>query len=105
MPTPAPADEMETLCGQLASLIATFDPSIQDRLLLEVVQRVQSKLAVSVNPTGKPSPAVLEWAKSLFAEDEAVAGLRETRQTGGYELRDFIHELDLPASPDERPNQ
>jgi hypothetical protein len=53
--------------------------------------------------SGKPTPAILEWAKRQFTEEEAVAGLREIRETGGVELRDFVHELDQPAAPDERP--
>jgi hypothetical protein len=104
-PAPAPANDMEALCGQLASLIGAFDPAVRGRLLDEVVHRVQAKLAVTAVPVGKPTPEVLEWANGLFTDEEAIAGLREIRETGGFELRDFIHELDLPAAPDERPGQ
>lgn len=104
-PAPAPADDMEALCGQLASLIGAFDPAVRDRLLHEVVHRVQAKLATSAVAVGKPTPEVREWANGLYTDEEAIAGLREIRATGGFELRDFIHELEPSAAPDERPGQ
>jgi hypothetical protein len=39
----------------------------------------------------------LEWAQRQFSEEEIIAGLREIRETGGLELRDFIHELEQAA--------
>jgi hypothetical protein len=59
-----------------------------------------------VSPTSKqperphplpPTPAIREWARQLFGEEEVIAGLREIRETGGHELRDFVHELEQPA--------
>jgi len=43
----------------------------------------------------------MEWARRQFSEEEIVAGLREIRQTGGLELRDFVQELEEAAAPDE----
>ncbi|HJZ92538.1 MAG TPA: hypothetical protein VKE40_16805 [Gemmataceae bacterium] len=44
-----------------------------------------------------PTPAIREWAKQQFGEEEALAGLREILETGGQELRDFFHELERTA--------
>lgn len=38
------------------------------------------------------TPEILEWARQRFTDEEVLTGLREIRQTGGLELRDFIHE-------------
>src|SRR3954466_8801749 len=48
-------------------------------------------------PMGKLSPALLEWARREFNEEEFLAGLREVEETGGLELKDFIHELEEEA--------
>ncbi len=47
---------------------------------------------------GKIPQEILDWARSDFNEEEFVAGLREIRETGGLELKDFIHELEQEAS-------
>jgi hypothetical protein len=44
------------------------------------------------------SPEILQWARQQFTEEEIVAGLRELRETGGLELRDFLHELEEIAN-------
>jgi hypothetical protein len=46
-------------------------------------------------------PELLDWGRRQFSEEEIAAGLREVRQTGGLELRDFIHELEQAAGSDE----
>jgi hypothetical protein len=38
-------------------------------------------------------PELLAWAGQQFSDDELAAGIREIRETGGLELRDFEHEL------------
>jgi hypothetical protein len=40
------------------------------------------------------SPEVLEWARHQYTDEEIMAGIREIQETGGLELRDFIHELE-----------
>ena len=40
-------------------------------------------------------------ARGQFDEEEFVAGLREIRETGGLELKDFIRELEQEAAPRE----
>jgi hypothetical protein len=37
---------------------------------------------------------LLEWARKRLDEEEAAAALREIRETGSFELSDFIHELE-----------
>jgi hypothetical protein len=44
------------------------------------------------------SPEILQWARQQFTEEEILAGLHELRETGGLELRDFIHELEEIAN-------
>lgn len=43
---------------------------------------------------GKLPPELREWARQLFTDEEILAGLQEIRETGGLELKDFIHELE-----------
>ena len=45
------------------------------------------------------TPEFREWLLSLHSEEEIRASIEETLRTGGYELSDFIHELDLEDSP------
>jgi hypothetical protein len=42
-------------------------------------------------------PDVIEWALSQINEEEIAAELREIQETGGYELSDFIHDLERAA--------
>jgi hypothetical protein len=45
----------------------------------------------------KTPPELLEWAKQTCNEEELAAALREVEQSGGLELKDFIHELEEGA--------
>jgi hypothetical protein len=48
------------------------------------------------------TPEMLQWARAQpINEEEIAAGLREIEETGGVELRDFIHELERAAGQDE----
>jgi hypothetical protein len=47
------------------------------------------------------TPELLDWARRQFSEEEIVAGIREIRETGGLEFRDFIEELEKAAGADE----
>ena len=40
------------------------------------------------------SPELREWLLRQFTEEEAIAALRELREKGGLELREFIQELE-----------
>jgi hypothetical protein len=44
-------------------------------------------------PPSRLSPEVMEWARQQFREEEFLAGLRDVRENGGLELKDFIQEL------------
>lgn len=46
-------------------------------------------------------PALLEWARATFSEEEAVAGLREIRATGGLSLDQLLAGLGEPDGPRE----
>jgi hypothetical protein len=46
-------------------------------------------------------PEVLEEALRQYSGEEIVAAARELRQSGGFELSDFLHELEAAARPDE----
>jgi hypothetical protein len=41
---------------------------------------------------------LVNWAKGQFTEQEVAAGLREIRETGGLEFKDFVHELEEAAA-------
>jgi hypothetical protein len=45
------------------------------------------------------TPECREWAIQQFTEEEIVAGLRELREQGGLELRDFLPELEKIVAP------
>ncbi len=40
------------------------------------------------------TPELRQWALQQFTEEEILAGLRELREHGGLELRDFLPELE-----------
>jgi len=46
----------------------------------------------------KLSPEMLEWLREGFNEEEFLAEVREVLETGGLELKDFIHELEQEAA-------
>jgi hypothetical protein len=49
-----------------------------------------------------PVPAeVVEEALLEIDEEEIARGIREIRETGGYQLRDFYAELNLPRTINE----
>jgi hypothetical protein len=50
---------------------------------------------------GKVPPELREWAIRNFNLEEFMAGVREIQETGGVELKDFIHELEQEAAPRE----
>jgi hypothetical protein len=43
---------------------------------------------------GRLSPELLAWALQQYSEAEIVAGLRELREKGGFELQEFRAELE-----------
>jgi hypothetical protein len=45
-------------------------------------------------PTFEYTPEFMEWARQQYSEEEILAGIREIEETGGLELKDFIHELE-----------
>jgi hypothetical protein len=48
-------------------------------------------------PSGKFSPEFLEWERQHFDMEQFLAGVREIEETGGFELKDFIEELEREA--------
>jgi hypothetical protein len=49
-------------------------------------------------PDGRLPPELRQWEQDNFDKEAFLAGLREVEQTGGVELKDFIHELEQGAS-------
>ncbi len=45
------------------------------------------------------TPEILQWAREQFSEEELAAGLRDLRENGGLELRDFLPELEQLVEP------
>ncbi len=123
---PAPdqlSEALDAACLRLANLLGACDSALRQDLLALIPPRILALLgrkdALEVPPAngknGAPSPEpmpgpppmkltpeLLEWARRQFSEEEIVAGLREVRETGGLELRDFIHELEQASGLDER---
>ena len=48
----------------------------------------------ATSPPVKLPPEVLAWANQQFSEEEAAAGIREIRATGGLELHEFVQDLE-----------
>jgi hypothetical protein len=44
------------------------------------------------------TPELRQWAQQQVTDEEILAGLREIREKGGLELRDFLDELERAAS-------
>jgi hypothetical protein len=63
------------------------------------------KCGIFVNgPTLEPIPItleLLEWARQRFNDADTMAGIEEIQRTGGFQLKDFIHELEAEATPRE----
>jgi hypothetical protein len=53
-----------------------------------------SGVPAGLPPKAEIPPEVLEWARWQFSEEELTANLREVREKGGLELKDFLHELE-----------
>jgi len=96
---------LDEACRRLAEILAACSTTAELRqdLLAQVPHRVQTLLEEIESqadgrqmgpPSVQPTPEILEWARQQFSEEEIVAGLREIRETGGLQLRDFIHELE-----------
>ena len=47
-------------------------------------------------------PAIKEWALAQFSEEEFLAGLKEIRETGGYQIQDVLAAFDEAIANDER---
>jgi len=48
-------------------------------------------------PRERIPPALLEWARQTFDEEEFLAHVREIEATGGLRLEDFLAELEARA--------
>ena len=76
------------------------------RSLIKELDRLWRRLLVGplppsgVNGSGL-TPEFLERARQQYSEEEIAAVLREMYEHGGYELHEFIHELEQAAGPDE----
>jgi hypothetical protein len=60
------------------------------------------------NPEPMPGPEPMkltreqvEWVRQQTNLEEMIAELREVEATGGFELRDFLHELEQTADLNE----
>jgi hypothetical protein len=51
----------------------------------------------SQDPPLRLTPELLEWARQQINEETIRAGLDEIRETGGFELKDFLAELERAA--------
>ena len=99
----ATARELETLTTIFAEVVCRLpDANAQRALASQLGTATLARLANGrlLPPYRKLTPEELEWARGLDTEEEILAGIREIRETGGLELKDFIHELFDVAPPD-----
>ncbi len=97
------SEALDETCRKLAVLLSGCDAGVRQELLAESSSRVRALLAeVEAQPAPVPlTPELREWLRQQFNAAEFLAGVREIEQTGGVELRDFIHELEEAARADE----
>jgi hypothetical protein len=69
---------------------------IVTKLYAEIFRHVRELEAAQFGaPLSEPlPPEILEWARREFNEEQVVAGIREIEEKGGFQLGDFIHELE-----------
>lgn len=97
---------VDELCAVLASCSPEERQALLDELKLNIARHLQAldnparPSEANGFPFVKVPPEVRAQALEQFSEEEIVAGLREVRETGGLELRDFIHELEEIADSD-----
>ncbi|SRR5260370_38526098 len=96
-------DLLAKFTGTLVGLIDELDASARQALSRTSAERGAESMKDRVNEqfsveSSNLSPEILDWARQQSSEEEIVAGLREIRQTGGLELKDFIHELEQAAA-------
>jgi hypothetical protein len=124
-PDPIP-QTLDAACRWLADLLEAFDPSVRQDLLAQIqpwladlLDRKAAEKAAAGGaeekqngpppeylqlpgpPPMKLTPELIEWYRQQTNVEEVLAQLRDVERTGGLELRDFIHELEEAAGPDE----
>lgn len=98
------ARELEAIVRLLALTLRDLgDADAQRAILVHLNGATLARLANGTNqaPFTKLTPEQLAWARNQFTEEEILAGLREFRETGGLELKDFIQEIDDILAPRE----
>jgi hypothetical protein len=101
---------LDALCQQIATLLAQSSSAGHNPVeaLPDVSLRIEDHLRsiyIAMKTGTAPAPITLtpefiEWAKKEFTEEEAIAGLREIRETGGLTFEDVIRGLETPATND-----
>jgi hypothetical protein len=88
-------------CGHQAAADATACPGcghvLNGQALTAPNQAPSSSRPAGV-PDGRLPPDLRDWERQHFDPEAFLAGLREVEETGGLELKDFIHELEQGAS-------
>src|SRR5947209_7508458 len=90
------ARELETLTSVFAEVVGRLgDASAQRAVAAHLSAATLARLANGsvLPPYRKLTPEELDWARGLDTEEEILAGIREIRETGGLELKDFIQEI------------
>jgi hypothetical protein len=70
------------------------DASAQQELLAYFSSSTLAGLKNGHADAEQLTPELLEWARSLYSEEEIRASIEEALRTGGKELSEFIHELE-----------
>lgn len=99
--------ELDALCRSLAVALRDRPPAEAAGALPAIYLRIANHLrglqaleatrpadGVPVPTPIPPTPEIIEWALGLFSEEEAVAGLREIRETGGLTFEQLVEGLE-----------
>ncbi len=97
------ARELDTLTRMFAEVVSRVSgTNAQREIAAHLSAAALERLANgTVTQAAMLTPELLEWARGLDTEEEIIAGVREVRETGGLELKDFIQEIiDIARGPD-----
>lgn len=85
--------QADALSREVATFLNGVDPAIRRTALDLMMAEISSRMTNPESTQGKPSPEVIAWARESFDKEEFLAELRQVEQTGGSELKEFLHEL------------
>ena len=96
-----------TVYERFVQVLRFLEDSLKDNLLVrsytdELFDEVQKAVLPDESVAQRRDEAALtpelrQWASQQFTDQDFVAGIREIQETGGFEFRDFLKELEKAA--------